>query len=166
MLHHGFAMLRLFTIVITSAVVSSTALTGCGDPPPSEYPSQQIYVQDTTLGPADVFEVRVFRQKDLSGVYSVNADGQFTFPLIGHVKAMGRTPQQVEGDLRERLADGYLVDPQVSILVKEYNSKKVSVFGQVQRPGKLRFSEGMTVIDAIAQAGGFAAFGTQERSHP
>jgi polysaccharide export outer membrane protein len=128
---------------------------GCGDPPPSEYPTQQMYIEDTTLGPGDVFEVRVFRQKDLSGVYSVSTEGKFTFPLIGPVTAVGKTPQEIEAVLRERLADGYLVDPQVSLLVKEYNSKKVSVFGQVKRPGKLRFAEGMTVIDAIAQAGGF-----------
>lgn len=153
------AIVSLVTFAMTSAtaLATSSALGGCGDPPPSEYPSQQIYVEDTTLGPSDVFEVRVFRQKDLSGVYSIGAEGTFTFPLIGNVMAAGKTPQQLEKTLRERLADGYLVDPQVSILVTEYNSKKVSVFGQVKRPGKLRFAEGMTVIDAIAQAGGFAA---------
>lgn len=139
------------------ALTTAFAVTGCGDPPPSVYPSQQTYVEDTTLGPSDIFEVRVFRQKELSGLYSVGAEGLFSFPLIGSIRAKGKTPIQLEATIRERLADGYLVDPQVSIMVKEYNSKKVSVLGQVKRPGKLRFAEGMTVIDAIAQAGGFAA---------
>ena len=144
-----------FCIVL--AIALAVGLPGCGDPPPSIYPTQQVYVEDTTLGPGDVFEVRVFRQKELSGLYSVSIEGTISFPLIGKVDAVGKTPQQVESILRERLAEGYLVNPQVSLMVKEYNSKKVSVFGQVKRPGKLRFSEGMTVIDAVAQAGGFAA---------
>lgn len=144
-------------IITTMSLAAALAAPGCGDPPPSTYPSQQLYVEDTTLGASDVFEIRVFRQKELSGLYSVGAEGEFRFPLIGIVTAKGKTPSQLESVLRERLADGYLVDPQVSILVKEYNSKKVSVIGQVKHPGKLRFAEGMTVVDAIAQAGGFAA---------
>ena len=157
-------MQRLTAIVSLAAMSSLVAgglvaggLVACGDPPPSVYPTQQLHVEDTTLGPSDVFEVRVFRQKDLSGVYSIGAEGEFSFPLIGPVHANGKTPRQLEDVLRDRLADGYLVAPQVSVLVKEYNSKKVSVIGQVKQPGKLRFSEGMTVVDAIAQAGGFAA---------
>lgn len=143
--------------IIASTLALTMGLVGCGDPPPSEYPTQQIYIEDTTLGPGDVFEVRVFRQKELSGLYSVSSEGTIKFPLVGEVDIVGKTPQQVENELRRRLADGFLVDPQVSILVTEYNSKKVSVIGQVKRPGKLRYAEGMTVIDAIAQAGGFAS---------
>lgn len=142
--------------VIASILACALGLISCGDPPPSEYPTQQVYLEDTTLGPGDVFEVRVFRQKDMSGIYSVSSEGTIPFPLVGEIEIVGKTPQQVESELRKRLADGFLVNPQVSILVTEYNSKKVSVIGQVKRPGKLRYAEGMTVIDAIAQAGGFA----------
>ncbi|WP_428267996.1 polysaccharide biosynthesis/export family protein [Haliangium sp.] len=130
-------------------------MAGCGDPPPSEYPTQQVYVEDTTLGPGDVFDVRVFRQDDMSGTYSVSAEGTISFPLVGTVEVAGRTPAEVERTLRERLADGFLKNPQVSVLVKEYKSKKVSVFGEVKKPGTLLYSEGMTVVEAVAQAGGF-----------
>jgi protein involved in polysaccharide export with SLBB domain len=147
--------MRVFPVIV-SALVLAMGLAGCGDPPPSEYPTQQVYVEDTTLGPGDVFEVRVFRQKEMSGIYSVSSEGTIPFPLVGEIEIVGKTPQQVETELRRRLADGFLVNPQVSILVTEYNSKKVSVIGQVKRPGKLRYAEGMTVVDAIAQAGGFA----------
>jgi protein involved in polysaccharide export with SLBB domain len=143
---------KLHLLVMALAM---TALAACGDPPPSEYPTQQVYVEDTTLGPGDIFEVRVFRQKELSGTYNVSAEGSISFPLIGTVAVAGKTPAEVESILRQRLSDGYLVDPQVSILVQEYRSKKVSVFGQVRQPGALSFVEGMSVVEAVARAGGF-----------
>lgn len=130
-------------------------LVGCSDPPPSEYPTQQVYVEDTTLGAGDMFEVRVFRQDDMTGTYSVSSEGTISFPLIGEVEVAGKTPADVERELRERLAEGYLKNPQVSVLVKEYKSKKISVFGQVREPGTFAYSEGMTVVEAVAQAGGF-----------
>jgi polysaccharide export outer membrane protein len=130
-------------------------LAGCSDPPPSEYPTQQVYVEDTTLGAGDMFEVRVFRQDDMTGTYSVSSEGTISFPLIGEVAVAGKTPADVERELRERLAEGYLTNPQVSVLVKEYKSKKISVFGQVREPGTFAYSEGMTVVEAVAQAGGF-----------
>lgn len=148
---------RVFASMAASmvAVGALVATAACGDPPPSEYPTQQVYVEDTTLGPGDIFAVRVFRQKDLSGTYNVSAEGTIAFPLIGTVAVAGKTPAQVEYILRERLSDGYLVDPQISILVQEYRSKKVSVFGQVRQPGALAFVEGMSVVEAVARAGGF-----------
>jgi protein involved in polysaccharide export with SLBB domain len=139
--------------VILAAILAS--LGGCSDPPPSEYPTQQVYVEDTTLGAGDVFEVRVFRQDDMTGTYSVSSEGTISFPLIGEVAVAGKSPADVERELRERLADGYLQDPQVSVLVKEYKSKKISVFGQVREPGTFAYAEGMTVVEAVAQAGGF-----------
>lgn len=128
---------------------------GCGDPPPSRYPTQQVYVEDTTLGAGDIFEVRVFRQDDMTGTYSVSAEGTISFPLVGEIQAEGKTPAQIERELRERLADGYLRDPQVSVLVKEYKSKKISVLGEVREPGTLTYADGMTVVEAVARAGGF-----------
>ncbi|MEM9493325.1 MAG: polysaccharide biosynthesis/export family protein [Myxococcota bacterium] len=132
------------------------ASPGCSDPPPSEYPEQEVYLDDTTLGPGDVFEVRVFRQDEMTGTYRVNSEGTIWFPLIGVIEVKSKTPIEVEGEIRRRLAEGYLRNPQVSLLVKEYNSKTVSIFGQVRRPGTLTFTAGMTVVDAVAQAGGFA----------
>jgi protein involved in polysaccharide export with SLBB domain len=142
--------LRVLLIAATLAGCAS-----CADPPPSEYPSQQVYEEDTTLGPGDVFEVRVFQQEKMSQVYSASSEGTISFPLIGEVEVTGKSPAQVETEIRDRLADGYLKDPQVSVLVKEYKSKKISVFGQVRKPGTLGFTDGMTVVEAVSQAGGF-----------
>jgi polysaccharide export outer membrane protein len=133
-------------------------LAGCGlfrDPPPSDYPTQEVYTEDTTLGPRDVFEVRVFRHEDMSGEFAVSDEGTINFPEIGLVEVRGKTPAQVEQDIQARLADGYLVDPSVTVRVKEYKSKTISVLGQVRKPTTIPYAAGMSVIDAISQAGGF-----------
>lgn len=138
------------------AVFTTLWAVGCGDPPPSAYPTEPPRIQaDTSLGAGDVIEVRVFQQPDMSAVYSVSSQGTISFPLIGEVEVAGQTPGQVESSIRGRLADGFLRDPQVSILVKEYNSRQVSVFGQVRKPGTLPFGDGMSIVAAISQAGGF-----------
>lgn len=137
-------------------LISLIALViACSDPPPSEYPSQQVYLEDTTLGPGDLFDVRVFQQEQMTGTYSASPEGTISFPLIGTVEVNGKTPAMIETEIRNRLADGYLKDPQVSVLVKEYKSKKISVFGQVRNPGTLAFTEGMTIVEAVSRAGGF-----------
>lgn len=143
-------------LLILSAVVM---LAGCGlffrDPAPSEYPTQEVYVDDTTLGAGDVFEVRVFRQAEMSGIYAVSEDGTINFPEIGVVAVLGKTPAEVEKDIQARLADGYLINPSVSVLVKEYKSKTISVLGQVRKPTTIPYVAGMSIVDAVSQAGGF-----------
>jgi protein involved in polysaccharide export with SLBB domain len=139
-------------------VLTCALLAGCGlfrDPAPSEYPSTEVYLEDTTLGPRDVFEVRVFRQEEMSGDYSVSEDGTINFPNIGIVDVKGKTPAQIEQEIQTRLADGYLVNPSVSVLVKEYKSKTVSILGQVRKPTTIPYAAGLSIVDAISQAGGF-----------
>ncbi len=130
---------------------------GCGDPPASEYPTQEAHTGDATFAPGDTFEVRIYRQEDMSGAYEVSGEGTISFPLIGIVEAKGKTPSQVEREIHDRLADGYLKNPNVSVLVKELKSKSVSVLGEVSKPVTLVFADGMTIVDVIARAGGFTA---------
>lgn len=113
---------------------------------------------DTTLGPDDVFEVRVYGEKELSGTFRVASDGTIDYPLVGAVKVAGKTPSEVTDLLEKGLEEGdFLKQPQVSVFVKEYNSKKISVFGQVKKPGTFPYQDGMTVVEAISQAGGFTS---------
>ena len=74
---------------------------------------------------------------------------------IGDVVAAGKTVQELQDEIRSKLADGYLRDPVVNISLTEANSTKVSVFGQVQKAGTIHFQPGMSIVDAIAQSGGF-----------
>jgi protein involved in polysaccharide export with SLBB domain len=140
-------------LLCTLAAVAGAA--ACADPPPSHYPTPHANMNDATLGARDVIEVRVYRQEDVSGEFEVSPECNISYPLIGAVEVCGKTPPQVERMIREKLADGYIKDPQVSVLVKEYKSKTVSVFGQVKKPGTLPYAGGMTVVEAISQAGGF-----------
>ena len=119
--------------------------------------------EDTTLGPGDVFEVKVVGQTDLTGKYRIGADGTIQFPFVGAVAAAGKEPEELARDLAAALRDGgYLREPQVSVLIEQSNSKRLSVLGAVARPGTLPIVPGMTVIQAISQAGGFTAFADKD----
>lgn len=146
-------VMRILNLLVLLALSSMA----CGDPPPSEYPTQKAHTADARFAAGDTFEVRVYRQADLSGAYEVSGEGSISFPLIGMVQAEGKTPSEVEREIHDRLADGYLKSPNVSVLVKELKSKSVSVLGEVSKPVTLPFTDGMTLIDVIAEAGGFTA---------
>jgi protein involved in polysaccharide export with SLBB domain len=109
-----------------------------------------------TLGAGDIFEVRVYQDKELSGKYRVGPDGSIDFPLIGKVFVEAKTPSEVTEVLKAKLSEGYLKNPSVTVFVVEYSSKKVYVLGQVKRPGTYAFEEGMNVVQAITVANGFA----------
>lgn len=111
----------------------------------------------SALGPGDVFEIRVFQEPDLSGVYRVGSDGLVYFPLCGSIGAGGLQSTEVAEELEHCLAAGYLKHPQVSIYVKEFNSKKIFVLGEVQKPGTFPFDDNMTIVQAITLAGGFSS---------
>jgi polysaccharide export outer membrane protein len=117
---------------------------------------------DATLGPGDLFDVRVFEEADLSGSYRIGPDGTIDFPLVGRITAAGRLPSELADLLREKLIT-YMTHPQVSILVREMNSKHIIVYGQVQRPGAFPFTDPMTISQAISIAGGFTAMAAREK---
>ena len=112
--------------------------------------------EDTTLGAGDVFEVRVYGEEGLSGNFRVAADGTIDFPFVGRTRAAGLEPGQVADGLRTGLVErGILVNPQVSVMVTEYNSKRISVMGAVTSAGTFPITSGLTVVQAISLAGGF-----------
>jgi polysaccharide export outer membrane protein len=138
------------------AIAAVLLSASCGDPPPATYPQHEAQLEDTRLGPGDVFEVRVFYgSNEMTTTYRVNTDGTISFRYLGTIEVAGKTPSEIEKLLDQRLADGYLHDPVVSVLVKEIQSRKVSVLGQVAAPGILPYVDGMTIVDAITKAGWF-----------
>ena len=136
------------------AALALAAAAGC-TPKPSVYPQLVPCADDATVGANDVLEVRVMQQDKYSADYAVDPSGVLSFPDIGLVKAAGKTLLEIESDIKQRLADGYLRDPQVTVQFKERNSKKVSVFGEVRHGLVVPFADGMTVSNVIADAGGF-----------
>lgn len=139
------------------AVALAAALAGCGaarpktpDVLPEEAPT------DTTIGPGDVFDVRVYGEEGLTGTYRVASDGTIDYPLLGTLNVQGMTPTEVTRLIERGLVEGqFLKNPNVSVFVKEYSSKKISVFGQVNKPGTFQYVDGMSVVEAISIAGGF-----------
>jgi polysaccharide export outer membrane protein len=108
---------------------------------------------DYVIGAQDVLTIQVFEQADLGGKYAVEADGTFSFPLIGRVKAGGLTLRSFEGELKSKLADGYFKNPQVTVAVEQYRSQRVFVMGEVRAPGPVSLTGGMTLIEALSRAG-------------
>jgi protein involved in polysaccharide export with SLBB domain len=135
-------------------------LIGCPPSAPTtgyEHLNDEIEAQlaEVGLGSGDVFEVRVYGEKELSGVHRISPDGAIDFPLVGRVAVAGKSPDQIGEALAGRLRDGYLKDPFVSVYVQEYNSKKIFVLGDVAKPGTFPYRGGMNVVEAITLAGGF-----------
>ncbi len=108
---------------------------------------------DYVIGAQDVLTIQVFDQSDLGGKYTVEADGTFSFPLVGRVTAGGLTLRSFEGELKKKLADGYFRNPQVTVAVEQYRSQRVFVMGEVRGPGPVSLTGGMTLIEALARAG-------------
>jgi polysaccharide export outer membrane protein len=106
------------------------------------------------LGPGDVIEIRIFGEPDLSGVQQLSSGGQLHLPLIGTIDAQGMTLDELSDKITQEYNRKYLRDAEVSLLLREYNSRKIFVIGEVQRPGPYPFERHMTIIAAIAKAGG------------
>ena len=109
--------------------------------------------RDYAIGVRDVLEIRVFNQSDLTGRFTVEGDGAFSFPLIGRVVAAGRTVGELEEALRTRLLDGYFRNPRVTVAVAEYRSQQVFVMGEVSNPGAYPLAAETSLIEILALAG-------------
>jgi polysaccharide export outer membrane protein len=119
---------------------------------PGECRSEREY----GIGPGDVLIIRVWGHQDLTQEVVVSPEGSFRFPLVGEVRAVGRSADEVGMILTERLADGYLVDPQVEVIIKEYKSQKVYVLGEVIRPGAYQLASRASIVEIISKAGGLS----------
>lgn len=117
---------------------------------------------DMSLGPDDVFEVRVYGEPELTGIYRVSAEGAIDVPLIGRQIVRGQTTAQVADTLTERLKV-FLKAPQVTVFLKEVHSKKVVLIGQVRSPGTINYVEGMTLEQAVSMVGGLTPMAARER---
>ncbi len=106
-----------------------------------------------TLGSGDKVRVTVFGHEDLSGEFEVDGSGNISLPLIRNVKAEGLTVRQLEQSITERLSPDYLINPSVSVEVLNY--RPFYIYGEVTKPGSYPFVNGMTVVNAVAMAGGF-----------
>jgi polysaccharide export outer membrane protein len=107
------------------------------------------------LGPGEKVRLTVFRHTDLSGEFDLDGEGFLAMPLVGEILGAGLTARELETEIETRLkAGGYLVNPQVSVEVLNY--RPFYIIGEVNNPGSYQYVNGMTVINAVALAGGFS----------
>jgi polysaccharide export outer membrane protein len=151
-------MNRSSTVLLLTALV---ALAGCPRAQRAPVLPERIDAVASTLGAGDLIEVRIFQEPELSGLYQVGGQGDLIFPLCRRVVVNGLTANEAAEKLRACLSEGFLRDPQVSVLVREFNSKKVFVFGEVQKPGTFPYQDGMSIIQAVTIAGGFTKTAAQ-----
>ena len=136
------------------------ACAGSSGPPPTPLPpvsggaSADLVTSTYRLASGDRVKITVFRHEDLSGEFALDGAGNFAMPLIGEVQAYGVTTRELEARLQQKLQDGYLVEPQVSVEVLNY--RPFYILGEVKTPGAYPYVNGMTVLNAVALAGGFS----------
>lgn len=114
------------------------------------------------LGPEDVIEVTVYQDKSLDRTVPVRPDGKISLPLIGEMPASGKTATDLQKEIALRLKQ-FVADPTVTVVVKEVNSPKVSVLGEVKNPGMYKIKDRATLLDAIALAGGLTEYAKRNK---
>jgi polysaccharide export outer membrane protein len=114
------------------------------------------------IGNDDILTINVWKEPDVSQrAIPVRSDGKISLPLIGEVQAAGRTPLSLEQDITARLKS-YIADADVTVMVQQINSQKYNMLGQITKPGSYPLTNSVTVLDAIAIAGGFRDFAKQK----
>ena len=113
-----------------------------------------VIAQDYILGPGDLLKITVYENDDLTTTARVSGNGMISVPLIGKIKVAGMTPGDAEQRIDQKLAQGYIIDPHVTVFVKEYKSKQVTILGEVAKPGVYTLTSNATILDIISKAGG------------
>jgi len=116
--------------------------------------SQERRSLEYKIGPQDLLEISVFGLDEMNKTVRVSEDGDITLPLVGAVVVEGLTKSEVEQKLARLLKEKYLQDPQVTVFIVEYQSKRVSIIGAVKEPGRYELVGRQTLLHMIAQAGG------------
>jgi polysaccharide export outer membrane protein len=140
----------------------SAALAACGPPVgPVNLPPP---VMATTIGVGDVVEIQIVGEDKLPRFFTVASNGTVDLPYIKRVHVAGLEPEQLADVVAAKLIAGeFLTNPDVSVSVKEANSKRVEVIGEVQKPGSLPLQPGMTLVRAISLAGGFNGIADKDK---
>ena len=121
-----------------------------------EIKTVQDIPRDYVVGAEDLIEISVYELPDMNKTVRVSGEGSITLPFIGKIKAEGLTQQELEKTIRNLLSERYITNPQVTVFIKEYRSKRASVIGAVKNPGSYPLIGRRTILDIISEAGGIA----------
>ncbi len=144
---------------------SSKDVANAGQPPAATtLPPRASSVRDDTyvIGTEDVLSINVWKEPEMSKLVPVRPDGMISLPLLGEIKAAGLTPVQLQEQITVPLKK-LMSEPEVTVMVTEVHSLSFDIVGQVLKPGYYPLTRRMTVLDAIAIAGGFRDFAKQKK---
>jgi polysaccharide export outer membrane protein len=151
--------------LIALATISGCATSGSGMHGPERQSSAGLTpmhgnsVMEYRIGPADVLSISVWNRKEINQTVTVRPDGQVSLVLIGDIPAVGLTPLELQDAMEKALGEYIDIIPgEVSVVVDAVHSYKVSVLGEVRRPGRFEFQNQASVLDALAEAGGLTEF--------
>jgi polysaccharide export outer membrane protein len=146
----GSAVLAAVLVVTGSAMAQSDA------------PERKAAPDKYRIGPEDMLQISVWKNDAMSRAVLVRPDGKISLPLLNDVQAAGLTAIELKDVLTKRLTE-YMPSPEVSVIVTDVRSLKVSVMGEVARPGRYELKSWATVLDVLAMAGGFTQFASRSR---
>ncbi|HOW43237.1 MAG TPA: polysaccharide biosynthesis/export family protein [Candidatus Omnitrophota bacterium] len=135
---------------VPASAVSAPAASSPDMAPGTEY----------VVGVDDIMDISVLQPEKLLVTVSVAPDGSISFPYVGSVRVNGLTLTGIQKEIQDRLSDGYMKYPVVSVSLREARSHKFFVYGEVMRPGTFQLEGSTTVLRAISMAGGFTKFGS------
>ena len=154
---------KLGLVFISLAIGLVAALFGCVQPSQEIIDEASNSSREFLLGPEDVLDIVVWKNEDLSQkAVVIRPDGKISIPLIGEVKASGRTANQLASQIASRLKE-YKDNPVVTVSVKEVNSYYIYVLGEVSKAGKIQLKSHATVLQAVAIAGGFTIYAAKNK---
>lgn len=157
----GFGRRELLGV---SASCLALSVVGCGASGDNRRLNLPAPTEKSTVGPGDVFVMEVVGEKDLPREYQVASDGSVDLPYLHTVAVAGLEPQEIARLVRKLLTEKQILsDPSVIVQVKEYNSRRITIMGQVAKPGTFPYTSGLTLIQALSQAGGLTGLANLDR---
>lgn len=149
------------TANLKTPVAASDTKTADTAKPDENVKLPEIVPSEYIVGESDVLHVNVWKEPEVSQTVVVRTDGNISLPLINEVKVSGMTPLQIQNMIADKLK-GFLNNPQVTVTVNEIRSKRAFITGEITRPGGYSLNAQTTVLQLIAQAGGFTPFARRD----
>jgi polysaccharide export outer membrane protein len=154
--------LRLLAVGLLTSLLAPSCIDTRTQAEPPKNPVEAKPIEDL-LGPGDVIEIKVFEDKEASGIFPISEQGKINFPMIGEVVAAQKGALTLQEEIRDRLDPDYVKNATVQVTVRERNSQRVHVLGHVTKAGTFAYREGMGIIEAITLASGFTKLAAKDR---
>lgn len=160
-----FVLILNWTLAITpNWIDAQTVRTGIDDEAAAATATTKLHpaVHDYVIGPDDILNINVWKEPEISRTLPVSPDGSISLPLVGDLMASGRTPVQLQSEIKQRLLV-YFSDPEVNVSLQEAKSHKFNIVGEVEKPGSYVMTTPLSVLDGIAVAGGLRDFAKETK---